>query len=880
DEKGGDCYLIGNWSSSTKTCTLTKELQDTIEIDGDYITLNCNDYWLKNEYWVSGLKTHAIYFYNKKGVKIKNCNIVGFDYPILINQSQEIEILENNISKAYGGGIVIQYSQNNKIVKNKILESERGGILINDSPNNYLRENLFENNKSNFGVFSKKIENFIQDIDASNLINGKQIHYLVNQENKIIDVNENPGYIGVINSKGIEIKNVSLKEGNYQQVLFVNSRDSKIENSQISNGSIAGIQILFSSNIEILKNNILNCDYAIYASTLIGAEGKTLENGLISENELVENGGGIGFVNAFGNKIFKNKISKNNPGIYLTNSSNNVINENIISENNFGAITLNLSSNNTLKGNSVLNNGEGIFLDGSSNNIIFENSISKQNGQWGRGIYLLGFYTGEGLVKSENNKIYHNNFVQNKENAKVELDYASGNFFDDGYPSGGNYWSDYSGKDENGDGIGDTPYVFGGGKDNYPFMKESGWAKTLPKVLISEVYYDVAEGKGKEGDNEWVIIHNLENLEVDISGWKICSSSTKEYCSDELSIKLPPNGFAILTPTSTTFNYWKIPPEMVKIVLGKKFGSYGLNNDGDNLYLKNNEGNIIDAMSYGNDKTFFDPPCQKVKEGNSLLRYPPDQDTNTAADFIENEPTIGKNQVPIPIIIFFPKEPVKGVKVKFDASSSTDPDGKILNFEWQIGTTTLFGTTTEFVFNENGEYQITLTVTDNDGATSSTSTTIKVQPFSFAIITDLHIGRGYSDYNSSGFEDSGDGEDYYLTERLKKVVQWVIDNKDNVDCEDTKCSIKFLVVLGDISDSAEKSEFLKAKKILDKLNDPNEDGDISDGIPYVVVFGNHDVWPYTDEKEANSPKGEDFFDEIFWDENTTNTKLMKEILNW
>ncbi len=152
--------------------------------------------------------------------------------------------------------------------------------------------------------------------------------------------------------------------------------------------------------------------------------------------------------------------------------------------------------------------------------------------------------------------------------------------------------------------------------------------------------------------------------------------------------------------------------------------------------------------------------------------------------------------------------------------------------------------------------------------------------WSFAVITDLHIGRGYSDYNGTGYENEGDGEDYYLTERLEKVVNWIKKNKNEIGCGEAKCPIQFLAVLGDIADTAEKSEFLKAKKILDKLNDPNEDGNISDGIPYVPVFGNHDVWPYTDDEEADYSQGEEFFDEIFWDENSANTKLLIEKLNF
>ncbi len=95
---------------------------------------------------------------------------------------------------------------------------------------------------------------------------------------------------------------------------------------------------------------------------------------------------------------------------------------------------------------------------------------------------------------------------------------------------------------------------------------------------------------------------------------------------------------------------------------------------------------------------------------------------------------------------------------------------------------------------------------------------------------------------------------------------------DEVDCGGEKCQIKFLAVLGDIADTAEKSEFLKAKNILDKLNEYD--------IPYISVFGNHDVWPYTGNEEAATTLGEQYFDEIFWDENATNTKLLIEKLNF
>ena len=72
-----------------------------------------------------------------------------------------------------------------------------------------------------------------------------------------------------------------------------------------------------------------------------------------------------------------------------------------------------------------------------------------------------------------NNIFYHNNFVDND----IDAYDSSINIWNDEYPSGGNFWSNYTGTDSDGDGIGDTPYSIMGGtnQDRYPYLKYKGW---------------------------------------------------------------------------------------------------------------------------------------------------------------------------------------------------------------------------------------------------------------------------------------------------------------------------------------------------------------------------------------------------------------------
>jgi len=179
--------------------------------------------------------------------------------------------------------------------------------------------------------------------------------------------------------------------------------------------------------------------------------------------------------------IVNNRISNSTFAIYLYASSNNKIGENNITNNEWGGILLiSGSSNNYIYGNSVnsvTRNGDGIQIVLSSNenrivgNILSHNAIgvritsgSENNSVVGNNIA----YNDNGFMAWDSGSVlYNNNFVYN---TITISNHETVNVWDDGIE--GNYWSDYEGADNDGDGIGDIPFVIDkNNQDNYPLIE-------------------------------------------------------------------------------------------------------------------------------------------------------------------------------------------------------------------------------------------------------------------------------------------------------------------------------------------------------------------------------------------------------------------------
>ena len=239
--------------------------------------------------------------------------------------------------------------------------------------------------------------------------------------------------------------------------------------STFDNVTYTFIDVIYDWTVVVERDNIIidGNGYTLQGTNKVGSIGIDLsgrKNVKVRNAQITNFTDGIKSYFSSDISISGNNITNDSQGISIFRSPGIRISENSI-KNNYNGIIINNCSNIIISGNNITKNHAGIWFIRSSNNIASRNTIENND-------------VGISLVTSfSNNTIYHNNFIDNDRHF-VPSDYA--NVLDDGYPSGGNYWSDYvsldikSGPDQNlpgSDGIGDTPYVIDENNvDHYPLM--------------------------------------------------------------------------------------------------------------------------------------------------------------------------------------------------------------------------------------------------------------------------------------------------------------------------------------------------------------------------------------------------------------------------
>ena len=237
-----NCNTYGTWNEETKTCVLNQDLDEGVEIKDNDITLDCNGHSITGSSISYG---RGLNLNNKSGVTVANCTIKKFSVGIRLYLSDNNNLINNTVSNNFEG-IYLHSSNANTLTNNTVDSNSYFGIVHYYSSSSVLTGNTMSGNRYNFDLSGWGDDNFTNDIDKSNLVDGKPIYYLLNTKNKIFDDSTNAGMFYCINCDNITIKNLTFAKNKYG-IFFWNTHNSKIENVVASDNKSGGIYFAHSN---------------------------------------------------------------------------------------------------------------------------------------------------------------------------------------------------------------------------------------------------------------------------------------------------------------------------------------------------------------------------------------------------------------------------------------------------------------------------------------------------------------------------------------------------------------------------------------------------------------------------------------------------------
>jgi len=481
---------------------------------------SCSDIYIDNNYF-EGFGGHAVTLMNShQNVLSENFIFNNEGTGIHLEDSDHNIITNNeNISVNMGIGIRLESSNNNTIRENDEVWENEGVFYLIDSHQNKIEDNHIT--KGEAGVillrseYNEVSDNFFEDVDmivsdeshnniiSENLFDGIGLRLRRgSQENMIRDnIIKNCRLRGIllrdnsyansivdnwfsnINDWAVEIRRDSNEvtlEGNvieesYGGVWIEDSESLMLkENTMTGKGvRIEGNSSYYWDSHEIDESNTLDGKPIFYWKNQIGGtvpedaaqiilancSGVTIE-----DQEIRDRSVGISLGFSHENIINSNLLSENTYGIRMSHSDANLLEDNDVENNLEYGLRILYSNENRLERNEISDNHEGINLRFSDENILERNRLENN-------------FRGVRLNYSNSNEIYHNDFIDNDNQAYDDEE----NRWNSEYPYGGNYWSDYQGMDNHhgpdrdkigSDGLGDFPYDIEGGNahDAYPLM--------------------------------------------------------------------------------------------------------------------------------------------------------------------------------------------------------------------------------------------------------------------------------------------------------------------------------------------------------------------------------------------------------------------------
>jgi parallel beta-helix repeat protein len=385
----------------------------------------------------------------RSNVTIKNVKIKAFYYGLILDHSSNSIFSGSSITNNTTYGIYLFYSSNDTVSGNNITNDNYGVYLDSSSNSTILRNNITNNAQCGVLLYDSSNHNTVSgnnitntkyygavDLDLGSDYNTVSGNVFTNDGLIVVESFSNVVEGNLVNGKPLvyleDISDYAVSE-EAGQVVLVDCRSMVVDNLNLSRAEV-GVELLRTNDTRITNNTMAHNEFGVYIDD---------------------------FCN--GDTVSGNNITNNDDGVYLgTFCDNDTVSGNNLT-NNYAGVGLDLRcSNNIVSRNNVTTNKYGVWLGTSCSYVtVSENDIADN----GYGVYISS---------SSNDTFFHNNLVDNAQ--QVGRQWPSTNAWDEGYPSGGNYWSDYLTKypnaaENDSSGIWNTPYVIGtNNTDRYPLM--------------------------------------------------------------------------------------------------------------------------------------------------------------------------------------------------------------------------------------------------------------------------------------------------------------------------------------------------------------------------------------------------------------------------
>jgi len=411
----------------------------------------------------------ALHLSGSSNNKISN-NIIGqvgyggMEGVYMLFESSSYNTIENNYMSGYTGlnGIDFLNSDYNDIVCNILEDALCVGIGVVDSCYYNFTDNIIRDcgggigidGGNNFCVYNNQITSSDTGINIYNYVPNIEIYN---------NTFSSQVYGVVCDSGGAIVRNNTFEKHTSSAIRF--SGSGTASGNDITNIDAAfGVNIAGVKKCVITNNSLTNAGIFIdYVPT--GDEEHEFFSSHTIDNNTV-NGKPLYYY-----KNLENISVTGDPGQVIIANCDNVTLNNLSLSSSSPSMLMGYSSNVIVDSCTISNSPVGMHLTSSDNCSIHDSDLSE--------IYLIYLSndntlynntvrTTAVLIGSDDNMLYHNTFY-----GTVVDDEGENNIWNETYPTGGNYYGEYTGVDTDEDGIGDSPYAIPGGSgavDNYPYI--------------------------------------------------------------------------------------------------------------------------------------------------------------------------------------------------------------------------------------------------------------------------------------------------------------------------------------------------------------------------------------------------------------------------